>query len=1317
MKIRKSLVFALVAGATGLVFGAAGDTYVWTGAVDGKWMNAANWTLNGVPASVPPGIPMSEVTTSDKKIDTISAAGLARKGEKVEFGACATANTTIDFDGLYSIGQITVKAGAPAYTFGTSATQILPLESGSGKLVLESGLENMPILAAVFSVGAATSTRDSTVYIENNADKEFVIGDIGDVRSTTTDTWGFSFVYLQGSGTGGYRLTGAHVFDQGKIQTGLKFYVKVPKVTVASTVGNMSVLEFQSGSRNVEILKDGMLSFGGLNGNYIYGAIDGCSITGEGILQFKGGPTATDTKRARIYAYKNCTLEIAVAFEMAGASSGVEPDVNMYGNSTAVDQNGTVYFSGENRAQGCLAFIDGNDRTCKVGPDGLPAGETVRFFANGTLATAWTNEATLARTFSVGNGLTACVGNAGMAPLTADVAVAPLDAGSVTAWLGAKAQTAPIALNAVFTDGQSVGLLIDGAETVSLSAATLAGVSAIRLKGGVLDASAVKNWSPSVPVTFDTGAATLLVPDGETYVLSSLARSAGDTKGTLNIICGTGRVRIQDASSGAAPAGVLVNGLAAEIREGGVIAPVAPAVDVAIAAKGDTVPNAPAQVVGITTEGSGGNDTLAAAATTVKGLVHIAAADSTIEIGEERNLTADKVTLAGFAGNLNIGKSGDAGTFGAAGGETQLERDDVASDLTIRAKLADGHRIMVDGGVAAATLAGGSDGTNTIVIKDGKLTVSGERTFDFDVIAIATNRLSGVFTDLETWPTLRFDGAKDVRIGLHGVQVGYPFLTSGYSSTEDKHGRLIVTNSLIRSDNIDRSTYPSDTKGIAGEENAIVVGNRCGGFMEVQAGAVITNRLVVGCPASGHRGLGAVVQTGGEMAALGQYEGGTPQYGSGVGPYGGAMGVYELAGGKLVALGPFCVGGFGTGFLNQSGGAFVVTAHPSDTAASPNQDLCVGFGNSAKSYWRVSGGTVDVGGVLRMSGGSRANSSWSYVTFGGTAEVDLHDNPIYMVNTGTALEALHVSNLSINDNAILRASGFCDLSRPAGDADPTYRKVVVGFNGGTFVTGGSGRMVFHRNSSTAGVLESAIEHVVVYEGGATFDTDGKTGNVIDVPLKGAVGGGVAEIPFALTEKQSQYFLPPNIEIEGDGVGASAVVEWDWEKRAPKGVKITSAGINYTWAKAIFRLGGSAVEFYLFTNDCVIAANENTGSLTKKGDGDLRLLAVNTYGGDTVLKGGVLKLEVTGALPEGSAIVPEGGIIEVANGVELPETIQVKIANPDPNAKYDLIQFAGEVPETLPTFTFPDGTDPNWRVRLVGKTLRASYRKGLLMLVR
>ena len=1300
------------------VFGATGDTYVWTGAEDGRWMNAANWTLNGNPATVPPGIPMSEVTTSAAKVDTISAAGLARKGEKVEFGAITTANTTIDFDGLYSIGQITVKAGAPTYTFGTSSSQIMPIESDStGKLVLESGLENMPVMTAVFSLGAAATTRDTTVFVENNTGKEFTLADIGDIRSTTADNWGFSYLYLRG--TGNVRLAGSHVYDQGKAQTGIRIETQVPKLTVASTLEYVSALGFSSANKNVEILKGGKVVFSTLNSNRIYATVSGCSITGEGVLEFKGNPTAAGTNRARLEISKNCVLEIAAVFEMTAVyGNGAEADVNIYGNNNVYDQNGTVYFSGTNRARGAFAFIDG-DRTCKVGPEGLAADGTVKFHANGTLATVWTNAATLARTFAVSNGCTACIGNAGTDTLTANLTVTPLGE-NASVWLGAKALTAPIDLNASLPAGGDVGLMIDGTATVRPSSATLAGVTAICLKGGTLDASAVPNWSPTVPVTFDTGAARIVVPDGETYVFSSLARTVGKSSGTLDIACGSGRVKISGAAAGAAPAGVTVNGLAAEIRGDGTVAPVAPATDVNIAAHGDVVPNVPTQTVGITTDGTGGNDTLAAAATAVKALIHETSADATVEIGGNANLAAEKVTLAGFSGNLNLGTDGDLGTFGAEGSEVQLENLDTASDLKVNAKLAKDVRVVVDGTTRAPVLAGGSAGTNSIVTKTGTLKVAGNHTFTFDLVAASTNRQCASANPAD-WPTVRFDGAKDVVIGERGMHAGYAFKTSGYAS-ESTRGRIVVTNSLLRNEDVNRAAY-SKNGTWSDEFHSIVIGNRCSGLMEIQAGAVISNRLVVGAPSGGNRGFGAVWQTGGEMAALGDYSGDYALHCSGVGLTS-SEGFYALSGGRLVSLGYFAIGQTSAcGILRQTGGSFAVDRHPANVSGTEYKSLHISGSNDGEGLYWISGGTCDVAGNVLMCGGYYTTASArATLTVDGTANFDAHANGICMINTGRQnqrLEYPHHSTVNINGGGTLRAAGFYDRSRDPYGIDPANRFVAVGFNGGTFKAGANGKAIFHNDSSWLhGSAAYSIDHVIVYPGGMTVDTDGKTGNFIDVPLEGASGGGVTAVDFSVSDLPAayqNYHMPPYVTITGDGVGAEAAVDWDPATRTIKGVTILSAGIGYAHATANLHMGtpnnNAGRQLYAVEVPCTVAANAKTGSFTKKGEGDLTLEAVNTYGGDTVLAGGVLRVAVTGALPDGSALVPQGGILEVASGVTLPGEITVKLQNPDKKAKYDIIRFAGEVPATLPAFTVEGADSPKWRVVAVGKTLRVSYSKG------
>ena len=221
-----------------------------------------------------------------------------------------------------------------------------------------------------------------------------------------------------------------------------------------------------------------------------------------------------------------------------------------------------------------------------------------------------------------------------------------------------------------------------------------------------------------------------------------------------------------------------------------------------------------------------------------------------------------------------------------------------------------------------------------------------------------------------------------------------------------------------------------------------------------------------------------------------------------------------------------------------------------------------------------------------------------------------------------------------------------------------------------------------------------------------------------------LAGGMTAVDFIVFDLPAAYqnfHMPPYVTITGDGVGAEATIDWDPATRTIKGITILSAGIGYTHAAANFHMGmpnnNSVRQLYAVEVPCTVAANAKTGSFTKKGEGDLTLEAVNTYGGDTVLAGGVLRVAVTGALPDGSALVPQGGILEVASGVTLPGEITVKLQNPDKKVKYDLIRFAGDVPATLPAFAVEGADSPKWRVVAVGKTLRVAYSKGFEFIFR
>ena len=109
---REMIVTAVVLVMATMLF--AEPAYVWTGAVDGKWMEPGNWIVKGSDPAVSP-------TPSQLQAEAIT----------VEFGAIASANTTIDLEGLVAISNIVIKSGAPKYTFGVSADQVLAM-SGNG---------------------------------------------------------------------------------------------------------------------------------------------------------------------------------------------------------------------------------------------------------------------------------------------------------------------------------------------------------------------------------------------------------------------------------------------------------------------------------------------------------------------------------------------------------------------------------------------------------------------------------------------------------------------------------------------------------------------------------------------------------------------------------------------------------------------------------------------------------------------------------------------------------------------------------------------------------------------------------------------------------------------------------------------------------------------------------------------------------------------------------------------------------------------------------------------------------------------------------
>ena len=172
------------------VLTAFGADSTWTGAVDGCWTNAANWTA-GVPGRyyAPDG--------------TLTGA----TAETATFGATAGA-TTIDLDGVFSIGEVIVTGAGPRYTFGASATQILPLEAIFGgaknKMTVEASVTQAPVIRAILQFGKGNDGGNVNVLLANNSADTLVVNDFGYMQGTKR-------IYGRFAGTGPIRVDGVWI--------------------------------------------------------------------------------------------------------------------------------------------------------------------------------------------------------------------------------------------------------------------------------------------------------------------------------------------------------------------------------------------------------------------------------------------------------------------------------------------------------------------------------------------------------------------------------------------------------------------------------------------------------------------------------------------------------------------------------------------------------------------------------------------------------------------------------------------------------------------------------------------------------------------------------------------------------------------------------------------------------------------------------------------------------------------------------------------------------------------------------------------------
>ncbi len=218
-RIGRRGVVGLVLLFTGAVSAAPAE-YVWTGAQDAYWTNAANWKVGGAVATDAPGV---RFLTKGPDWRTFTNLNATASFDAVAGGA----RTTVDLDGLFFVSNLVVKAGAPKYTFGTEG-QYLGLAHEGGRFTVEKGAA-APTVAGVYGLlyragmpqyeADTYDTPDEARFV-NEADGELVLSNFGkkSPNAPSVVLWYRSFGF---GGTGNVKIVS---WSQSQSCVGLNLY-------------------------------------------------------------------------------------------------------------------------------------------------------------------------------------------------------------------------------------------------------------------------------------------------------------------------------------------------------------------------------------------------------------------------------------------------------------------------------------------------------------------------------------------------------------------------------------------------------------------------------------------------------------------------------------------------------------------------------------------------------------------------------------------------------------------------------------------------------------------------------------------------------------------------------------------------------------------------------------------------------------------------------------------------------------------------------------------------------------------------------------
>ena len=705
MKIEKQM-FGLCAVLSALSLTAG--TYTWTGAQDACWTNAANWTVGGAVATVPPGL----IDTGDAENSTMGDAA-----DAVVFGACAGA-TAIDLSGLHSIAELTVSgADASQYTFGTAESQVLRFACG-GFLTISSDVVQMPIFPAL-GIGTDITTGMLALTVRNDSAQELVFNKYGYLtKGAGANSWGEAQVKFLGAGP--LRFTQKSTSLSG---WQLKYVFNgTGRVTLDANLNGTHGVNFRpDGTAPVEVVfNNASMEFSDIycclyvNGNVRF--------TGTGTLVFESDNTEKLIDPS-ISVAANRTLTLDEGITVKNVTLGKQPEGSWTPGVLRLD-SGLLVMEGTLVAEGGLRLRGGTTQVRRM--DQVATGDLVEISSGAWLSYVGAGE-TITKSLVITNG-NAVIRHQGTGGLTfASQLVTGPKTGTLTLnnlsssdaiWSSTATAELPVTLQGVWRlTGALPNATVTLDKSASLSFETSAAqpVGVLGLNGQVLDLSAqARRLGASVL----SGANAMKMAAGST--LTSVT-SAG---GTLNIVAEEGSVAVEGQLAGAAPGWMTLNGRSAGYDANGKLVYLVYPETVGIAARGGVIPNNASAVVGVTTSGEAGAVTLAADAVAVQTLVQKTDVAAVVDLSAGQTLTVGTLARTQDAAALEVGREKGVGTLAVGADGLVLDNPNGAADITVRATVSGtADKVLMKNGPGTAVFDNALNWSGTIQANQGELSV------------------------------------------------------------------------------------------------------------------------------------------------------------------------------------------------------------------------------------------------------------------------------------------------------------------------------------------------------------------------------------------------------------------------------------------------------------------------------------------------------------------------------------------------------------------------------------------------------------------